>query len=130
MPLSEQEQRLLDEMERSLYQNDAEFVAAVSGSGRGRMNYTALVSGILVAVLGVGLLIAGIMLRQPIIGVAGFIVMFVGVLLAVGGPRRRRVAASGRPSGKGPSGRPARRPAGFMDRMNDRWERRQGDDRR
>jgi len=133
MPLSEQEQRLLDEMERSLYQNDAEFVAAVSGGGRGRTNYTALVSGILVAVLGVGLLVAGIMLRQPIIGVAGFIVMFVGVLLAIGGPRHRRVAASGGPSGpsgKRPSGGPPRRPAGFMDRMNDRWERRQGDDRR
>ena len=130
MPLSEQEQRLLDEMERSLYQNDAEFVAAVSGGGRGRMNYTALVSGILVAVLGVGLLVAGIMLRQPIIGVAGFIVMFVGVLLAVGGPRRRGVAGPARPSGQRPSGRPSRRPAGFMDRMNDRWERRQGDDRR
>ncbi|WP_375389251.1 DUF3040 domain-containing protein, partial [uncultured Amnibacterium sp.] len=29
MPLSEQEQRLLDEMERSLYHGDADFVASV-----------------------------------------------------------------------------------------------------
>ncbi|MET0713865.1 MAG: DUF3040 domain-containing protein, partial [Mycetocola sp.] len=29
MPLSEQEQRLLDEMERNLYRNDADFVSTV-----------------------------------------------------------------------------------------------------
>jgi len=43
MPLSEQEQRLLDEMERNLYRNDADFVAAVSG--RGRPNYRSIVLG-------------------------------------------------------------------------------------
>ena len=33
MPLSEQEQRLLEEMERSLYHNDADFVATVGKRG-------------------------------------------------------------------------------------------------
>ena len=33
MPLSEQEQRLLEEMERSLYQNDSDFVARVTLTG-------------------------------------------------------------------------------------------------
>jgi hypothetical protein len=37
MPLSEQEQRLLEEMERSLYHNDADFVAG--GGPHGRPTY-------------------------------------------------------------------------------------------
>lgn len=122
MPLSEQEQRLLDEMERNLYQNDADFVASVRG--RGRVNYTALVAGVLVAVLGVAILVVGVVLRQPIIGVGGFLVLFAGVLVAFGSPRRG-LAAAPRPGG-GKRGRTGSSPAGFMNRMNDRWERRQG----
>ena len=120
MPLSEQEQRLLDEMERSLYQNDADFVATVGGR-RGRINYTALVSGILVALLGVAVLVAGVVLRQPLIGVGGFVVMFAGVLLAVGSPRRATLHSVPRTPSAGR--RPGR--SSFMDRMNARWDRRQ-----
>jgi hypothetical protein len=119
MPLSEQEQRLLDEMERSLYQNDADFVATVGGR-RGRINYTALVSGILLAVLGVAILVSGVVLRQPLIGVGGFAVMFAGVLVAVGSPRRHHLPTVPRSGGPRKAGR-----ASFMDRMNARWERRQ-----
>ncbi len=119
MPLSEQEQRLLDEMERSLYQNDADFVATVGGR-RGRLNYTALVAGVLVAVLGVAVLVSGVVLRQPLLGVAGFVVMFGGVLVAVGSPRR----GSSMPSHSSSSSRRGSRTS-FMDRMNARWDRRQ-----
>jgi Protein of unknown function (DUF3040) len=120
MPLSEQEQRLLDEMERSLYQNDADFVATVGGR-RGRLNYTALVAGVLVAVLGVGVLVSGVILQQPLIGVLGFVVMFGGVLLAFGSPRR---GAATMPSSSPTSSRRGSRTS-FMDRMNARWDRRQ-----
>ena len=58
MPLSEQEQRLLEEMERSLYHNDADFVATVS-SRTGKTNYRSLILGILVGILGVAVLIGG-----------------------------------------------------------------------
>lgn len=123
MPLSEQEQRLLEEMERSLYQNDADFVATVNPR-RGRPNYTVLVIGILVAVLGVATLVAGVIVRQPLVGVLGFAVMFVGVLLAVAPPRR----AAGMPSQDIPrpsSARKARSGSSFMQGLNDRWDRRQ-----
>jgi hypothetical protein len=128
MPLSEQEQRLLDEMERSLYHNDADFVSAVSG-GRGRLNYGALVLGILVAILGLGIVIAGVIFRQPLIGLAGFVAMFAGVLIAL----RRTKGTAGTPvapsASSGPGSSSSRGPAastksGFMDRLNDRWERR------
>jgi hypothetical protein len=124
MPLSEQEQRLLDEMERSLYQNDAEFVASVARASQGRRSYTWLVSGVVVALAGVAVLVLGVIFRQPLLGVFGFVVMFGGVLLALGSPRRPMAAksAGGKP---GKSGRPTGS-GGFMSRMNDRWERRQG----
>jgi len=120
MPLSEQEQRLLEEMERSLYQNDADFVATVNPR-RGKPNYTVLVAGVLLAILGIGTLVAGVIVRQPLVGVLGFAVMFVGVLLAVAPPRRGSASAA-------PTTPPAaRRKSGgsFMDTLNDRWDKRQ-----
>ncbi|QJU53322.1 DUF3040 domain-containing protein [Herbiconiux sp. KACC 21604] len=136
MPLSEQEQRLLDEMERSLYHNDADFVSAVGG-GRGRLNYGALVLGILVGILGLGVVIAGVVFRQPLIGIVGFIAMFGGVLLALRRTRRGAPAAPAEPTASGASSaRGASRGgssggnasgSGFMDRLNDRWERRDDD---
>ena len=72
MPLSEQEQRLLEEMERNLYRNDADFVHAVGGVRGRRPNYRAIVLGVLLAVAGVGALIAGVALQLLIVGVIGF----------------------------------------------------------
>jgi len=121
MPLSEQEQRLLDEMERSLYHSEADVVSTI-GAHRGRPNYTAVVIGILIALLGVGTIVTGVITRLPIIGVVGFVVMFAGVLLAISRPRH----ASPR-SGAAPAASPAphSKGASFMDRLNERWDRRQ-----
>lgn len=112
MPLSEQEQRLLDEMERSLYHGDADFVASV-GRTRVRSGYGAVVGGILLALVGIGALVVGVLVQVWLVGVLGFALMFAGVLVAVGGPGRRSVR--GLPSA--PRGR-------FMDRLTERWERR------
>lgn len=123
MPLSEQEQRLLEEMERSLYQNDADFVATV-GASRGRVNYTMLVAGILVGVLGVAALVTGVVIQQTVVGILGFVVMFVGVLLAVTPSRRMPAAPSARSATSGPAPRGR---GSFMDRLNERWDRRMDD---
>src|SRR5690606_833967 len=119
MPLSEQEQRLLEEMERSLYQNDADFVATVS-QRRGRPNYTLVVVGALLALVGIATLVIGVVVRQPLVGVLGFAVMFGGALLAFSPPRRGATAAAASSTRK-----PARARSSFMDRLNERWDRRQ-----
>ena len=87
MPLSEQEQRLLDEMERSLYHNEADDVTTV-GARRGRANATAIVLAALGLGIGLALLVVGVVIRQPIVGIAGFAVMFAGVVLVVAPPLR------------------------------------------
>jgi hypothetical protein len=126
MPLSEHEQRLLEEMERSLYQNDADFVATVGGR-RGKPAYRSIVLGILVAVVGVGVLIAGVSFQIPIVGILGFVVMFVGVLLALApGKRVAGSADTAAPGASSTSAKPTRAgQAGFMDKLNDRWDKRQ-----
>ena len=122
MPLSEQEQRLLDEMERNLYQNDADFVATV-GAGRGRTNYRGIIFGAILVVAGVGTLLAGVGTRLPIVGVLGFAIMFAGVIVALT-PSRSPRAASRRTMPEAPKAG-ARRSGGFMNSLNERWDRRQ-----
>jgi len=122
MPLSEQEQRLLDEMERNLYQNDADFVATV-GSGRGRPNYRGIVLGAILVLAGIITLIVGVTLQLLIVGVIGFAVMFAGVLLAVTPPKSTAAPSAPREAGARPA---ARTSGGFMDSLTERWERRQG----
>ncbi len=94
MPLSEQEQRLLEEMERNLYRNDADFVHAVGGVRGRRPNYRAIVLGVLLAVAGVGALIAGVALQLLIVGILGFALMFAGVLIAITPSKRGAAAAA------------------------------------
>lgn len=125
MPLSEQEQRLLEEMERSLYQNDADFVATVSGR-RGRPNYTQIVLGSLLAIAGVATLVAGVIVQLPIVGVIGFALMLGGVLLVL---TPGKSAAGDPPAGAVPRpSAPQRQRSSFMDTINERWERRQDGD--
>ncbi|MBH0115340.1 DUF3040 domain-containing protein [Salinibacterium sp. NG253] len=123
MPLSEQEQRALDEMERSLYQNDADFVSAVSPR-KGKPNYRMMVVGVLVGVAGIIALLTGVIIQQPLVGVLGFVVMFVGVLLFVAPPRAGDADEMPEPSSAS-SGRSAKRGTSFMDTINQRWDRRQ-----
>ena len=128
MPLSEQEQRLLEEMERSLYQNDSDFVARVTRR-QGRPSYTSITLGVLGALAGVAIVIVGLVLRQPLIGILGFVVMLAGVLFALRPGMRAPKAKAKTPRASGSSSGGASRPStggsgSFMDRMNDRWDKR------
>ncbi|WP_120337111.1 DUF3040 domain-containing protein [Cryobacterium soli] len=122
MPLSEQEQRLLEEMERSLYHNDAEFVASVGGT-RLRPNYRSIVLGVLAGVVGIATLVAGVAVQQLWLGIIGFIIMFGGVLLAITPGRTARATRPSSAQTRSPA--QARTQQGFMDKLNDRWDRRQ-----
>jgi hypothetical protein len=124
MPLSEQEQRLLEEMERSLYNTDADFVATVSSRG-GRPNYRRIAIGALIALLGIIAIVAGIMIKQPLVGLLGFIVILGGALLALSSPRGGAPADVGTASRGSANAKSSRSGGSFMDRMNERWDKRQ-----
>jgi hypothetical protein len=119
MPLSEQEQRLLDEMERQLLHSDADVVGA-PGSGRG-LSYRRIVYGTVLVLLGLGGLIAGVALPMIVVGVIGFVVMLGGVVLAVTPNGRKEPATSDEKPAKDSTRKSS---PNFMDRMNERWDRR------
>jgi hypothetical protein len=127
MPLSEQEQRLLEEMERSLYHNDADYVAGAGGR-HGKPTYGRVVLGVLVGVLGVAILITGVATRIPVIGVVGFVAMFVGVLLALTPPRSTlsRAPESSDADAKPRPGNVGGQATGgsFLQNLGDKWDNR------
>lgn len=127
MPLSEQEQRLLEEMERSLYQNDSDFVARVTRR-QGRASYTTITIGVLGALVGIAIVVLALVFKQPLLGLPGFVVMLAGVLYALRPGMRMPKAGAKAPRAGGAAPRRPARPSSsggsFMDRMNERWDKR------
>ncbi len=111
-------------------QNDADVVSAPAGAQV--LSYRNLIIGALVVLAGLGAVIAGIALWRtslPLglaLGVAGFAAMLGGVILAVTPVKGSAPTPRSTGAGRGP--RPARANSSFMDRINERWERRQNGD--
>jgi uncharacterized membrane protein len=124
MPLSDNEQRLLDEMERNLYKNEAD-VVSTSGLTRAP-NYSAIVIGVLIGLVGIITMVVGVYVSMTIIGIVGFAVLFGGVMVAATIPSKSAASAT---SPRGARAKPATSSTNLMDRLNERWERRQGGDR-
>ncbi|HEY9351706.1 MAG TPA: DUF3040 domain-containing protein, partial [Nocardioides sp.] len=75
MPLSEEELRLLEQMERALSAEDPKFASALRGTAlRRAQRRHAVIAGIVLAG-GVALLMTGVISRMWIVGVVGFLVM-------------------------------------------------------
>ncbi|NLA10392.1 MAG: DUF3040 domain-containing protein, partial [Microbacteriaceae bacterium] len=73
--------------------------------------------------VGLGALVVGVATQLIIVGILGFVVMLVGVVLAIKPTRVEHVVP--RTSAGATSGASAKASsASFMDRMNDRWDRR------
>jgi hypothetical protein len=139
MPLSEHEQRLLDQIERALYQEDPKFASTVRSTDlRTHMRRRLRRAGV-VLVLGFVLLLAGLG-TNAFVGIAGFVVMLGALLMALSSWKRlgqspplRAVGGEERPRRQGHRrlGRQARpaKAAGtsggsIMNRLEERWKRR------
>jgi hypothetical protein len=79
MTLSDDERRVLAEMERQLTGSTADVVSTTPR----RANITLVTIGVLVIVAGIGVLLAGVVFQSPIIGVVGFGVMVVGTMMTL-----------------------------------------------
>ncbi|MED7954072.1 MULTISPECIES: DUF3040 domain-containing protein [unclassified Streptomyces] len=121
MPLSEHEQRLLDQMERALYAEDPKFASALEGTGLRTYTRRRVYLAVGGFVVGIGLLMGGMVVPNQIwVSVVGFLVMLGCAVFAVTGWRR---GPAGQTQGAGPAAAP-RRKAGMMDRVEQRWQRR------
>lgn len=130
MPLSEYEQRVLEQMERQLSSDDPRLANTLTTRhSRGVSRYVLAGVG---AALGMLLLVVGVSRPAWWLGVLGFVVMFAAVTFAFAGPRRsgpRGVVENGKIRGVKPTGRSTSRDRSFMARLEERWDRRreQGD---
>lgn len=142
MPLSEHEQRQLEQIEQALYAEHPRFARRVRASDP-RVHYRRRVlQAAFGFLIGVGLLVAGVATKDPWIGVAGFVVMLACSMWALSSYRHMSGISTGRgisPGRQGRQGRPGRQGrrtskapsqgGGMMDRLEERWRRRQERDR-
>jgi hypothetical protein len=138
--LSEEELRMLEQMERALVEEDPKLASTLRGTSFQRAARRRMIVGGVVLVAGIGFLIAAVLLDlsaiiQTIVGVLGFVVMLGGAILALTSARNPgasapKVRASGRTGfgvvDGGRQHRPGRQRSGtpFMERMEERWRRR------
>ena len=75
MPLSEHEQRMLEQMERALYAEDPKFATALEGSGLRTYTRRRVYQAVAGFLVGIALLMAGMVTVQIWLSVVGFLVM-------------------------------------------------------
>ena len=122
MPLSEHEQRLFEQIERSLAE-DPKFASAVRASDprlRGRRRLL-LAAGVIIA--GLALVVVGTVNKTPLLGVAGFVVMLGAAAFAMQSHRKGQ-SPDLHVVGGNASRRTKARRASFLDRLEERWRQR------
>lgn len=131
MPLSEEEQRLLEQMEEALTAEDPKFVSALQGSAARSHHKRVAIGATLGFFAGIAILMTGAITTITLVAVAGFVVMLGCAYLALTHWRRLREPdlpsnvhqiGKAKPKSKGRSS-PVKS-SGFMNRMEDRWRRR------
>lgn len=133
MPLSEHEQRLLEQIERALYAEDPKFASSVRGARMRSPSRRRRLQGVALILLGLVLLVGGVALQDlwvgaiPIISVLGFLVAFGGAALAIFARGGNKDDQTGERDG-GDGGKPVPGAAGgkssLAQRMEERFRRR------
>ena len=118
MPLSEHEQRLLDQMEQALASEDPRFMSAFTGARSRPAAPKNLGLSVVAVLVGIGLLFGGVIAAQPALGIVGFVVIVAGITAAV--------TALGNRAEKSESAAasPKQTRTNFMQGLEERWDRR------
>ncbi|MFF0340660.1 DUF3040 domain-containing protein [Kribbella sp. NPDC004875] len=132
VPLSEEEQRQFEQLERALAAEDPKFVSAMRGTNV-RLYYKrrAVLAGV-GFVLGIAVLMTGAIIPNTIIGVIGFVMMVACLYIAA--LSMKRISNAGESDDIPPPPTTKRHrtkhdsSGSFMERMEDRWRRRRDED--
>ena len=126
MPLSDHEQRLLEQIERALYAEDPKFASSVRATDLRTHYRRRLIRSAIGLVVGLAILVAGLVTQAfyLVVGVIGFVVMVLSVLFGVSAWKRltagsRIASVRSKPTGPRPS---------VMERFEQRWRRRREGD--
>jgi hypothetical protein len=139
VPLSEHEQRVLEQIERALYADDPKFAATVRGIDPRTLHRRRYLRAVILGVVGVVLLPVGIAVQQLELSVAGFLLMLLAFLYGAATWRQTRegtetaaVPSAARPTdirqvrrrrGEKTAGQPVVK-RGVVRRFEERWDRR------
>lgn len=125
MPLSDEEARLLHQLEQSLAAEDPDFASTLRGSKFMAHNRRVAILAVLGFLAGIALLFGGVVSAMTWVGALGFVVMLGAAYTFVNAWRRGIGHAEERAEASAPQ-----KPSGsFVDRLEERWQRRQdGDD--
>lgn len=129
MPLSENEQKLLEQMERALSAEDPRFASQMKGGTRPAASRRRIAIGVGGVVVGLALVVLGVATSTVLYGGIGFAVMVAGVAWAMTPTRGSLSAVDGEASRRTRSPRRGRTPGGnrqssFGERMEERWDKR------
>lgn len=126
MGLSEQERKVLEELERALYEDDAKLAARMSKSGEtaakravesGKVSPRRLIAGALTTVVGLSVLLVAAITHYIAFGIVGFGIMLWGLVMASSNWSATAMKSSAKKE---------RSSGSFSDFLNDRWDRRTG----
>lgn len=129
MALSEQERKLLEQLEASLMVEDPKFAQTLSGAGGVRIHRRRATLAGLGFVLGLLLLVVGVQIH-PAVSIVGFVVMLASAIIGVNS--WQRVTGEGQPRVPTPGVQDPPKPSSqdFMERLEEQWRKRQeGGDR-
>jgi DUF3040 family protein len=129
VPLSEHEQRQLEQIEQALY-SDHPRLARIMRAKDPKVHYRRrLVQASAGFMIGVGALVAGVVLKYPWLDIVGFVIMVASSTWVVVNYRRMAGVTVERRAGAR-RGKPQKAAdSGMMDRLEERWRRRQEGDR-
>lgn len=125
MPLSEHEQRLLDEIEQALYAEDPKFASSVrSARPRNRVR-TMLALSVVGVLVGLAVVLVGLTANLALLGVLGFVLIVGSCVAAAGalrGPRQNGTASLAAQAGQARPTRSNNLRSKMEDRMRKRFE--------
>ncbi|MCU1588675.1 MAG: hypothetical protein JWN31_2168 [Frankiales bacterium] len=136
MPLSEHEQRLLDQIERALYAEDPKFASTVRSTDLRTHMRRRLRRAAAVFVLGFVTMLTSLPVGSLAVGIAGFVVMLLALVMALSAWRRLGTNPAGdQPRARkgalravdGKAQRPVRKKSSAgspLEKLEERWKRR------
>jgi hypothetical protein len=130
VPLSEHEQRLLDQIERALYAEDPKFASTVRSTDLRAVMRRRIRYAVLLCVVGFVLML--FFVQNPAFGIAGFAVIVGGLALALsawkrmggGGTSTTLRAVDGRAERSSGQRRKSKSSGSAKQRLEERWQRR------
>jgi hypothetical protein len=123
VPLSDHEQRLLEQIERALYAEDPKFASTVRTTDLRYFHRRRTVRAAIAVIIGVSLTIAGIIAKVQLLAIAGGVVAGLGLIYGIANWKRLTggAAASRR---RRERSRSSDAHLSIVERFEERWQRR------